>query len=387
MVTTRILGRALHFRALTAALFSALPLSAAAAQSPQQLSKEVIVARIDSLARARMVMGPVSMSVAVSRRNEMLFQRAYGLADMATKRPATAASAYRIGAVSYQFTAALVLKLVDRGKIALTDSIGRYLTTGLRPEWRTLTIEQLLSHTSGLPGSFKRDTPPEAAASTAEMIAWAARDTMSFAPGTKFGPSSVGYLLLGALVEKLYGKSYDAALREEIARPLGLRSLGWCAESGKDTLETTGYQDVSVDDRRPVSNAHPSKTLGTGGLCASAGDLAAWTSALHGGRVLSPASYAAMTTPRGPAAPLNGFGLQVHKEPPWGVPTIWFLTGGAGYAAENAWFPAESLSVTVLYNSVGAPGGAPFALDVVKAISTPAPPKPPSGAAMAGTRR
>ena len=385
MVTTRLFGRARHLHALTAALAAVLPLSAGAAQSPRPLSKEVIVARIDSMARTRMVFGPVSMSVAVSSGNEMLFQRAYGMADIATKRPATTASVYRIGNASSQLTAALVLKQVDRGKLALTDSIGRYLAIGLRPEWRRLTIEQLLSHTAGLPPSFKRDTPPEEPASTATMIAWAARDTMASAPGTRFGPSSVGYLLLGALVEKLYGKPYDAALREEIARPLGLRTLGWCAEPGKDTLETTGYQDVAVDDRRPVSNAHPSKTLGAGGLCASAGDLAAWTAALHGGRVLSPASYAAMTIPRGAAAPMNGFGVQVHTNPPWGVPTIWFLTGGAGFAAENAWFPAESLSVTVLYNSFGGPPEPPFALVVAQAISTPA--APPPGAALAGTPR
>src|SRR5688500_17572896 len=322
MIATRAPGGTrLLFAAMTAALSTALPISASAAQSPQQPSKDVVAARVDSMARAYMAeKGPASMSVAISRGSETLVQRAWGVADIATKRPVTAASVYKIGSVSKQFTAVLLLKQVDRGKLALTDSIGRYLTTGLRPEWRTLTIEQLLSHTSGLPGSFKRDTPPEEAASTASMIAWAARDTMAFAPGTKFGPSSVGYLLLAALVEKLYGKPYDAALREEIARPLGLRTLGWCAQSGKDTLETTGYQDVSVDDRRPVGNAHPSKTLGTGGLCASAADLAAWTSALHGGRALSPSSYAAMSTPRGPAAPINGFGLQVHKEPPWGVP-------------------------------------------------------------------
>ena len=373
--------------AITGALAAALPLTAHGAQSPQPLTKEVVVARIDSLARNRMVMGPVSMSVAVRRGNDVLFERAYGMADIAAKRPATTASVYRIGNASSQFTAALVLKQVDRGKLALTDSIGRYLTTGLRPEWRRLTIEQLLSHTAGLPASFKRDTPPEEPASTATMIAWAARDTMASAPGTRFGPSSVGYLLLGALVEKLYGQPYDAALREEIARPLGLRTLGWCAVSGKDTLETTGYQDVLVDDRRPVPNAHPSKTLGAAGLCASAGDLASWTAALHDGRVLSPASYAAMTTPRGPAAPVNGFGLQVHNNPPWGVPAIWFMTGGAGFAAENAWFPAESLSVTVLYNSFGGPPEPPFALAVAQALSTPAPPMPPSGAASAGTPR
>ncbi len=363
------------------------------AQSFQPLSKDVVAARIDSMARARMVMGPVGMSVAVSRGNEVLFERAYGMADIASGRPATAASIYRIGGVSGPFTTALVLKQVDRGKLALTDSIGRYLTTGLRPEWRPLTIEQLLGHTAGLPPDLKREGGPEEEASTAIMIVWAARDTMRFAPGTRFGYSSVGYLLLGALVEKLYGKPYDAALREEIASPLGLRTLGWCARPGTDTLVTTGYEDVAVDDRRPTGYMHPSRSLGPGGLCASAADLAAWNRALHGGRVLSPASYTAMTTPRaapgGP--PVHGWGIQVHNSPPWGIRTIWLLSGGAGFAAENAWFPADSLSVTVLYNSFGGPTGPPFALGIAQLLSPAAsvqqPTQPPSGAGTAGTPR
>ena len=379
--------------AIIGTLVAVLPMARSAAQSSQPLSKDVVAARIDSMARARMVMGPVGMSVAVSRGHEVLFERAYGMADIAAGRPATAASIYRIGAVSGQFTAALVLRQVDKGKLALTDSIGRYLTTGLRPEWRSLTIEQLLSHTAGLPLDLKREGAPQEEASTATMIAWAARDTMRFAPGTRFGYSSVGYLLLGALVEKLYGKPYDAALREEIASPLGLKTLGWCAEGGKDTLLTTPYEDVFVDDRRPTGYMHPSRSLGAGGLCASAADLAAWNRALHGGRVLSPASYTAMTTPRaapgGP--PVNGWGIQVHNSPPWGIRTMWLLSGGAGFAAENAWFPADSLSVTVLYNSFGGPAGPPFALEIAQLLSPAAsvqqPTQPTSGGATAGTPR
>lgn len=343
------------------------------------------------MARARMVMGPVGMAIAISRGDEVLFERAYGMANVAARRPATAASIYRLGAVSGQFTAALVLRAVDRGTLALSDSIGHHLTTGLRPEWRGLTIEQLLSHTAGLPPDLEREGSPEAKASTADMIAWAARDTMRFAPGTRFGYSAVGYLLLGALVEKLHGKPYEAVVRDEIARPLGLRTLGWCAEPGKDTLVAASYQDVAVDDRRPTGYVHPSRALGAGGLCASAGDLAAWNRALHRGRILSAASYKAMTTPRaapgGP--PVNGWGIQVHDSPPWGVRTIGFLTGGQGFAAENAWFPDHSLSVTVLYNSFGAPPeGAPLALEIAQRLSTAvAPqqsPQPPGGGAPSG---
>jgi len=159
MITTRMFNGTRHFRALAAALSTVLLLSACAARSRQPLPQDVIATRVDSMAQAYMAeKGPASMSIAISRGNEVLFERAYGMADIATKRPATAASVYRIGGL--QFTAALVLKQVERGKLALTGPIGRYLTTGLRPEWRPLTIEQLLSHTSGLPSSFKRDTLP-----------------------------------------------------------------------------------------------------------------------------------------------------------------------------------------------------------------------------------
>src|SRR5688572_27688550 len=362
--------------ALTAALFSA-PLSA----GTQQPSKDVVIARVDSMARAYMAeKGPASMSVAISRGNETLVQRAWGVVDIATHRPATPATVYKIGSVSKQFTAVLLLKQVERGKLALTDSIGRYLTTGLRPEWRALTIEQLLNHTAGMQNDLKREGRPDEEVSSATMIAWAARDTMPFPPGTRFAYSNVGYLLLGALVEKLYGKPYGAALREEIAGPLGLRTLAWCTDPGKDTLVATGHQYLGPGKLERSPYAHPSKSLGAGGLCASAGDLAAWNRALHGGRVLSPASYADMITPRG-ASRGYGFGLQLTTTA-WGARGIYHLGGIIGFSAQNAWFPGESLSVTVLFNSIGNGFPTNFILDIARAVSAPAPQPPPGAAAL-----
>jgi CubicO group peptidase (beta-lactamase class C family) len=358
--------------AITAALSAALPLARGAAQSAQRPSKAAVAARVDSMARAYMAeKGPASMSVAITRGSDTLVLRAWGLADVAANRPATAATVYKIGSVSKQFTAVLLLKQVERGRLALTDSIGRHLTTGLRPEWRSLTIEQLLNHTAGMPLDLTREGRPGDEVSADTMIAWAARDTMRFAPGTRFAYSNPGYLLLGALVEKLYGRPYGAALREEIARPLGLRTLGWCTDPGKDPLVATGHSYAGPGKNEPAEYAHPSKSLGAGGLCASAGDLAAWNRALHGGRVLSPTSYAAMTTPRG-AAKRYGFGLYVQPAP-WGAPVMYHLGGIMGFSAENAWFPAESLSVTVLYNSIGKGFPTNFILEIARAVSAPAP--------------
>lgn len=361
--------------AITAALGAALPFSRALAQASQPLTKAVVAARVDSMVGAYMAAkGPASLSVAVSRGGETLVERAWGLADVAANRPATAATVYKIGSVSKQFTAALLLKQVERGRLALTDSIGRHLTTGLRPEWRRLTIEQLLNHTAGLALDLKREGRNQDGVPTDTLIAWAARDTMRFAPGARHAYSNVGYVLLGALVEKLYGRPYGQAVREEVARPLGLRTLGWCTDPGKDTTVATGYQYLGPGKLQPAPYAHPSKSLGAGGLCATAGDLAAWNRALHGGRVLAPASYAAMTTPRG-ASRAYGFGLQVTTTA-WGAPARYHLGAEGMFAAENAWFPAESLSVTILANSFGPTNGFPsnFILELARAVSVQATP-------------
>jgi CubicO group peptidase (beta-lactamase class C family) len=204
------------------------------------------------------------------------------------------------------------------------------------------------------------------------LIAWAARDPLKFTPGISFSYSRVGYLLLGALVEKLYGKPYDAVLRDEIARPLGLTTLGWCAEAANGTSEATGYEEVSPSDRRTVPNLHPSKELGAGGICATAGDLNAWTRALHGGRVLSSTSYATFTTsikslerpaiaeccfmvvPRGRGVAR----LTLHRED--------------GFSSEIAWFARDSLSVTVLYNTSGEGIIGLLPLEIADAVMKPA---------------
>lgn len=349
------------FRAPIIGAFTLAVLAGCAATShrvppdPMSPARAEVAARVDSLVRAFMVDNPMaSISVAVSRGDETLVQRAWGMADVATQLPATEATAYRTASVSKQFTAALLLKQVDRGRLSLSDSIGAYVS-GLRPEWRPLTVEQLLNHTSGLQREFRQSNRMTEELSTDTLIAWARRDTMSFAPGTRHVYSNVGYLLLGVLVEKLYGRPYGAALRDEIARPLGLRTLGWCTDPEEGVTEATGYMHTAQGEMQKATYLHNSQSLGSGGVCASAGDLAAWNRALHGGRVLSPASYVAMTQPRGAAATDGyGFGLRV-ADTPWGTATFFHDGGTPGFAAQSAWYPAEQLSVAVFYSGLKPP--------------------------------
>jgi D-alanyl-D-alanine carboxypeptidase len=322
----------------------------------------------------------------VMRGKETLVRRAWGVADVATGRAADPNTVYAIGSISKQFTAALLLKQVERGTLSLGDSIGRHLT-GLRPEWRMITIEQLLNHTSGLQRSFVDPSTVAEYRSSDALVAQAARDTMASRPGTAFLYSNTGYMLLGVLVEKLYGKPYGDALRDEIARPLGLEKLGFCGDAGM-AGGATGYRREFDGTRSPAITVHLSQTLGSGGVCSTAGDLAAWNRALHGGRVLSPESYAAMTTPRGAAVAANyGFGLDVRPAP-WGGPAI--THGGQevfGFVSENGWYSADSLSVTILYNVYPRVAGVGTAALAALALghTPPAAPTPAPAPAVAAT--
>lgn len=367
------------------AAFAAFPFRAATAQLPPGATPptpEALAARIDSVVKADILpRGFPSVSISVTRDGKTLLERAWGLADIATGQKATPATTYRIGSVAKQFTAALVLKLVDRGTLSLTDSIGRHLT-GLRPEWNAITIEQLLNHTSGLPRDYMQMSRQTENLPGDSLIAMAARDTLVTNPGTAYAYSNTGYMLLGVLIAKVYGKPYGAVLHDEIARPLGLTTLGWCGDTASDRA-ATGYLRSSDGTASPRGEQHVSQLIGPGGICSTARDLSRWNQALHGGRVLSEASYAAMTTPRGAAAGRYGFGLAPRKSR-WGSPALVHDGEGGGFSSHNAWFPTESLSVTLLYNAlprlevpmadfVGliALGGQPPAIPPIQVIELP----------------
>ena len=362
-------------RHLLVTFTAALAIAAAAApalsqtQRPSRRAAEApsISTRIDSLVAARMAEHDLAgLSAAVIRGSDTLVYRGWGLADSSAARPATAETTYRIGSASKQFTAVLLLRMVERGRLSLTDSIGGHLDK-LRPEWRPLAVGQILNHTSGLHRDFRRGHEQEKYLSSDSLLALARIDGMAFAPGTDWGYSNTGYMLLGVLVEKLYGKPYAAVLKDELAEPLGLAGLGWCTETEPNENAAVGYH---VDDGARVHAMllETSLSLGSGGICASAGDLAAWNRALHGGRVLSPSSYEAMTTPVG-AATARGYGFGLMKRATsWGTTVLEHDGATAGFVAENAWFPAESLSVTLLYNTTPPPRDGGFADAVARVV-------------------
>lgn len=337
---------------LFAVLATAVTTAPLHAQTPSSLS-----ASIDSLVRAEVLArGVASVQVVITRGDETLLARTWGFADTEAQRRADSTTTYRLGSIGKQFNASLLLKLVDRGALSLNDTIGQYLE-GLKPEWNGLTIAQILNHTSGLPREFREISRVGEDLPADSLIALAARTTAPTKPaGAQFTYSNTGYMMMGALVEKLYGKSWGAALRDEIAQPLGLETLGWCGdvENGENRAShAKGYWGQADSTAVPGPFLHPSQLL-AGGVCSNAADLERWNRALHGGKVLSAASYAAMTTPTGVAAEASvpyGFGLYIRQTRDGAAVIVHDGIDTGGYMNENVWYPDESLSITMLTNT------------------------------------
>jgi D-alanyl-D-alanine carboxypeptidase len=334
-----------------------------AAPSGAPPDRRTIIARIDSLVTDHLSAELVpSAAVAVVRGSDTLIMRGYGLADREAGRAANAGTVYEIGSITKQYTAAAIMRLVEAGKVDLDADISEYLAFPL--QGHRVTVRQLLNHTSGIHSyTSKREWRAHWAddLTTDSIVGFVARDTFDFAPGTSWRYNNTGYVLLGMIIEKASGKSYAAYVEEELFRPLGLTQTRYCPPrvTGRDTTYALGYglraSDREVIPAEFLSMTHPHAA---GALCSTVRDYAVWQRALHGGQVVSPESYRAMTTPDTLPNGLRhnyGFGLLVGQLGPHRIITH----GGGihGFSTAQMYVPAESLTVVVFTNSDAAGPG------------------------------
>ncbi|HVG43246.1 MAG TPA: serine hydrolase, partial [Longimicrobium sp.] len=282
----------------------------------------------------------------------------WGKADLENDVAATEHSVYRIGSVTKQFTAAAVMQLVEQGKVRLTDSIGAHLPT-LPAAWRGVTVRQLLNHTSGIPSytnigpAWTRRWGEEMSPDT--LVALTAALPMWFPAGSSWRYDNSGYVVLGMLIEKVAGRPWATDIEERFIKPLGLTETLNCMAAPVVPRRVHGYESNGTGWVNTPYLAM-SQPYAAGALCSSVADLARWNRALHKGQVVSPASYALMTTPEG-AAVEQKYGFGLGRGTVDGREMITHNGGINGFISSNAWVPAADLSITVLTNSGAAPAG------------------------------
>jgi D-alanyl-D-alanine carboxypeptidase len=328
--------------------------------SAQSVSDDALIAKVDILAaRALEKPGAVGLSVAVARGERLVLNKGYGKADLEHNVPATDASIFRIASVTKQFTAAAVLRLVERGKLALDDEITKYVDFLMRG--RTVTIRHLLTHTSGIknytdvPGFFETGTTRDLApANVLDPV----RDLpMDFEPGTKWAYSNTGYHLLGMVIEKVTGVPYAKHMQDEFFTPLHLTHTRYDIATDVIPGRARGY---GVINGAPANASYLSMTIpyAAGGLLSSAGDLVKWQLALNGGKVVSAESFKQMTTPAAlsdGSVASYGFGLFMSEVD--GHPNFMHEGGIPGFNSILVYFTNEHLSIEVISNSPAASAG------------------------------
>jgi CubicO group peptidase (beta-lactamase class C family) len=322
---------------------------------------------LDSIARRAMYDQSIpGLSVAIVKDGRVLLERGWGTTDRG-RRQASATTVYQIASVSKQFTAAAVLRLAERGELSLDDDVTRYVD-GLPASYRTISLRQLLNHTAGVPNfteffrQFRQTLTP------AQLIDSLAARPLLFTPGSGFHYSNSGYYLLGLVIERVTGQSYDGYLREQFFAPLGMADTEYCGDS-RDRPVPAGYVRTRRGEPVQTTPWDPSVLYAAGSLCSTATDLARWEVALGEGRVLSPESYAEMTTPG--AAPdrsmrmAYGYGMMIDTTD--SGPYLHHDGAVAGFRSQVAWYPDEHLAVVVLMNQ-GFAAPEPIERDFTRAV-------------------
>jgi len=349
----------MHRTVAALALFAALaaPASAAPAPAPDEVTTDV-AARIDRALQAatgeKKGLSP-ALSVAVVEHGDIVYARAFGVADLATKTAATPATRFPIASVTKMFTAVSVMQLVEAGRVRLDAPLGTYLPSA--PHAGEVTIRQLLTHTSGLwnygdeafnSGRAATPTTPSA------ILAAVAAHPLDFKPGTKFSYSNTGYVLLGLVVEAVAKVPLAAYEREHIFGPAQMHDTTVGAPPAGVPV-ARGYMDASGTPAPPYS---PSWVFADGDIVSTASDLARFDVALMDGRLLKPATFAEMQSSAVDAAELGAsvrYGLGVSLATSGGVTFVGHHGGVPGFEAENELIPSERYAIVVLSDAFDFP--------------------------------
>ncbi|HKP11678.1 MAG TPA: serine hydrolase domain-containing protein, partial [Blastocatellia bacterium] len=202
---------------------------AAAGGAQTKPAGDDLQARVDERLGAAVKANQFSGAVLVARDGRVLVSKGYGMANFETETPNTPQTIFRLGSITKQFTATAILMLQEQGKLSVQDSICKYVAD-CPAAWQPITLHHLLSHTGGVPNftSFPDYQKTMALPTTVEgLIARFKDQPLDFQPGEKWSYSNSGYVLLGHVVEKVSGQSYEAFLQERIFAPLGMKNTGY----------------------------------------------------------------------------------------------------------------------------------------------------------------
>jgi CubicO group peptidase (beta-lactamase class C family) len=306
-------------------------------------------ARLEQIASSYTENNAFMGTVLVVEGDRVVLDKGYGMASLEWQVPNTTDAKFRLGSLTKQFTATLILLLQQDGKLSVNDSVSKYLTDA-PGAWGKITLANLLSHTSGIPSftdfkefpawAMNRHTPEEESAFFRDK-------PLEFEPGSKFEYSNSNYIVLGLVIEKVSGKKYADLLHERIFDPLGMKETGLDSDELVLPKRAEGYHPGphGLEVARSESMSIP---WSAGAIYSTTGDLLKWEQGLFGGKVLNADSLKLMTTPV-----KDNYGFGVFIEGHGGVRVIGHGGGIEGFNTSLKYAPKRRITVVVLSNVNG----------------------------------
>ena len=304
-------------------------------------------------------------AVLVADRGEIIYQRAFGQANREWNVDNTVDTRFNIASLSKQFTAALILQLVDEGQIHLDSTIASYY-----PEYRSdvgqrVTIHQLLTHQSGIPNytslPYVWSDSLSLRYTAADLIRKFGSQAPEFTPGSRFQYSNTGYLLLSIIAERVSGQPYDSLLAERIFQPAQLTHTGVDDQSRLINKRAYGYERTTKGFY-PTTPMHMANLQGAGNLYSTVEDLYRWDQALYESDILPKKWRKVMVEPHTegrtdwipPYENTYGYGVglsQISLTKKRSVPMIFHSGHIRGFSSFYARFPEDQQTVIILSNT------------------------------------
>ncbi len=339
-----------------------------------------LVATIDKIIMEPVREGQIAgASVAVVHQGETVAIRGYGRANLELDVPTPENAVYEIGSITKQFTSVGLLQMQEQGLVDLDADMAAYL-----PDFPTrgnrITVRELLDHTSGIPGYtempealpyFVRRVPRDS------LLALVAAHPFKFPTGEHQSYNNSAFYLAGMILEVASGMSYEDYVEQRIFAPLGMDRSHYCSETEVHEGMVAGYR-AGADGLEHQGFVVHNIPFAAGSLCSTAGDLATWLSALHGGQVLTDESYAQLVEP----GDLNDgtklrYALGISLNDIMGHKAIHHGGASYGFLSESIYLPDEELMVVVLMNTIAPVAHSALALlEIVEAMVGDATPDP-----------
>jgi len=319
----------------------------------QKSNRSSIPAFVDSVVKDIFKKEPVaSISIGIKNQGKILFEKAYGLANVELNVPATIHSVYYLNSVSKMFTAIAVLQLVEQGKLSLDDEIGKWLQ-GYDSVKAHLTVRQLLSHSSGLKEDYDeqdwKNNYKSFSLTAQQWIDLAKKLPLAFQPGTSSSYSNTGFDILAMIVEKASVEQFPGYIKKHITQPADLKETGHYLAQTIIPLHVSLY-DV-VQNKLYRADEWGNSAYGSGQIHSTIDDLLKFQDALNKNLLLRASSVQQMRMP----LTINGqvyaygFGTRIVSFPSH---TGYGHTGsGGGSTSVLHYFPTDDLTIAVLMNS------------------------------------